>query len=87
MEKLLRKHLYGAKCVLIFLLFSFLVSPLFSSDKTDAVDMLFARWDRPDSPWAAIAIIKEGHILYEQGGIQGFLLGTGRVRNMKFIKK
>ncbi|MDF2630883.1 MAG: beta-lactamase family protein [Symbiobacteriaceae bacterium] len=32
-----------------------------------AVDALFAEWNRPDSPGAALAIIHEGQIVYQQG--------------------
>ena len=31
------------------------------------VDQLFARWDQPDVPGAAVAIVKEGKILYQKG--------------------
>jgi len=31
------------------------------------VDTLFARWDRPDSPGAAVAVIREGEVLYKKG--------------------
>jgi CubicO group peptidase (beta-lactamase class C family) len=49
------------------LLVAFLISPLLSTQKTEAVDKLFSKWDRPDSPGAAIAIIQEGRIIYERG--------------------
>lgn len=32
-----------------------------------AVDALFAEWNRPDSPGAALAIIHEGKVVYQQG--------------------
>lgn len=35
--------------------------------ETAAVDKLFAKWDRPDSPGAAIGIIKDGRIIYARG--------------------
>ena len=31
------------------------------------VDQLFARWDRPDSPGAALAVIRDGAIVYSRG--------------------
>lgn len=35
--------------------------------KTTLVDKLFAEWDSPSSPGAAIAVIKDGEIIYKQG--------------------
>jgi CubicO group peptidase (beta-lactamase class C family) len=34
---------------------------------TDAVDELFAAWNKPDSPGCALAIIQDGAIAYERG--------------------
>ena len=31
------------------------------------VDRLFAEWDRSDSPGAALAVIRDGEIIYKQG--------------------
>jgi len=31
------------------------------------VDQLFAEWDRSDSPGAALAVVKEGELIYERG--------------------
>ena len=31
------------------------------------VDQLFAEWDRSDSPGAALAVIRDGEIIYKQG--------------------
>src|ERR1700757_2906740 len=31
------------------------------------VDQLFAEWDRPTSPGCALAIMRDGHIIYERG--------------------
>lgn len=31
------------------------------------VDQLFAQWNRPDSPGCAVAVMKDGRILYERG--------------------
>jgi len=35
--------------------------------KAQAIDTLFEKWDKPDSPGAAVAVLKEGEILYKQG--------------------
>ena len=34
---------------------------------TDKVDDLFAAWDKPDSPGCALAVIKDGAIIYKRG--------------------
>ena len=34
---------------------------------TGKVDSLFAEWDKPDSPGGALAIIKDGSIIYKHG--------------------
>jgi len=34
---------------------------------TDKVDQLFAPWDKMTSPGAALAVIKDGKIIYERG--------------------
>ena len=31
------------------------------------VDQLFATWDKPESPGAAIAVIKDGVVVYKRG--------------------
>lgn len=31
------------------------------------VDQLFAQWDRPDSPGAAVVIVKDGKVVYQRG--------------------
>ncbi len=33
---------------------------------TAKVDQLFARWDKPDTPGCALAVIKEGQIVYKR---------------------
>ena len=33
----------------------------------DQVDVLFAEWDKPDSPGCALAIIQDGEIVYRRG--------------------
>ena len=34
---------------------------------TERVDRLFVAWDKPDSPGCALAVIKDGKIIYERG--------------------
>jgi CubicO group peptidase (beta-lactamase class C family) len=58
-------------CLIIFLLAT--VSPLLSfqaythTEATDKVDALFERWDRLDSPGAALGIFQDGRIVYARG--------------------
>ena len=35
--------------------------------RTEQVDKIFAVWDKPDSPGCALAIIKDGRIIYKRG--------------------
>ncbi len=50
---------------LLFLLTFFLTAS--ADEKADAVDKLFAPWDRLDTPGCALAVIKDGQIIYERG--------------------
>lgn len=50
----------------ILLLFSLLFSAI-ADEKADKVDKLFAKWDTRVSPGAALAIIKDGEIIYKRG--------------------
>ncbi|MDT7602362.1 MAG: hypothetical protein QOF61_359 [Acidobacteriota bacterium] len=34
---------------------------------TGKVDQLFAQWDKPDTPGCALAVVKDGRIIYERG--------------------
>jgi len=58
-------------CLVIFLLAT--VSPLLSfqaythTEATDKVDAFFERWDRVDSPGAALGIFQDGRIVYARG--------------------
>ena len=63
----MKKFLFGSKCIWIFLFFAFLLSPAAADEKTDKVDKLFAQWDKTVSPGAALAIIKDGKIIYKRG--------------------
>jgi len=46
-------------------------SPMFAADPSDdkvrAVDRLFERWDRSDSPGCSLGIIRDGRLIYEHG--------------------
>jgi len=51
------------------LLGSCLVAALFGAETSTAskVDQLFSVWERPDSPGAAVVIIKDGAVVYQHG--------------------
>jgi len=51
---------------LVIFLFVFLLS-LFADQKTNDVDKLFAQWDKTTTPGCALAIIKDGEIIYKRG--------------------
>jgi len=50
-----------------FLVTASLVSSLAADEKTDRVDKIFAPWDTTSTPGAALAVIKDGRIIYERG--------------------
>jgi CubicO group peptidase (beta-lactamase class C family) len=50
-----------------FLILISLVSSLAADEKTDKVDKVFAEWDNITTPGAALAVIKDGKIIYERG--------------------
>ena len=53
----------------VCVLATFTQSPTQTSPKSinDQVDALFAQWDKPDSPGCALAVIKDGEIIYKRG--------------------
>ncbi len=63
----MKKFLQESKLLWIFLLIAFLVSVVSADEKTDKVDKLFSKWDSTVSPGAALAIIKDGEIIYKRG--------------------
>lgn len=63
----MKKSLQESKLLWIFLFIAFLVSLVFADEKTDKVDKLFSKWDSTISPGAALAIIKDGKIIYKRG--------------------
>jgi CubicO group peptidase (beta-lactamase class C family) len=52
--------------ILVFLVL-LTVGTTFANDKTDKVDKIFAFWDKPVSPGCALAIVKDGEIIYKRG--------------------
>jgi hypothetical protein len=63
----MKKPLQESKLLWIFLFIAFLVSLVSADEKTDKVDKLFSKWDSTVSPGAALAIIKDGKIIYKRG--------------------
>ncbi len=55
------------KVIFSLILFLFFLSFLFADEKTDGVDKLFAQWDKTTTPGCALAIIKDGQIIYKRG--------------------
>src|SRR6185436_1924774 len=42
-------------------------SPMPDAQLTSKVDKLFANWDKPDSPGAALIVVKDGAVVYKRG--------------------
>jgi len=55
------------KVIFSLILFLFFLSFLIADEKTDGVDKLFAQWDKTMTPGCALAIIKDGQIIYKRG--------------------
>ncbi len=56
-----------SKWFLIFLTLVFLGRFLAADETTDKVDKIFAQWDTTTTPGAALAVIKDGQIIYKRG--------------------
>jgi CubicO group peptidase (beta-lactamase class C family) len=63
----MKKFSILSKLLWIFLFIAFFVSLATADEKTDGVDKLFSKWDSTVSPGAALAIIKDGKIIYKRG--------------------
>jgi len=62
MNKLFRlRTIFTAILLLIF------VSSAIADKKTDPVDKLFSQWDKKDTPGCALAVVKDGKIIYKKG--------------------
>lgn len=57
----------GLRTIFAALLILMMVSLAVSDEKTEKVDKLFAQWDKPNTPGCALAIVKDGKIVYKQG--------------------
>lgn len=63
----MKKFSVESRLVWIFFFIAFLISFAAADEKTAEVDKLFAKWDSTISPGAALAIIKDGEIIYTRG--------------------
>ncbi len=63
----MKKYFFGSKLLWVSLFIAFLISFTAADEKTAKVDKLFAKWDSTVSPGAALAIIKDGKIIYKRG--------------------
>lgn len=62
------KKLNLKKKIFLALIIAFIgLRPSYADDKTKEVDKLFAPWDKTTTPGAALAIIKDGEIIYKRG--------------------
>lgn len=62
------KKLNLKKKILFTLIIIFIaISQSYADERTKEVDKLFAPWDKTTSPGAALAIIKDGEIIYKRG--------------------
>jgi len=57
----------GSRTILMAICLLILVSVAFPDGRTNKVDKLFAPWGKPDTPGCAVAVIKDGKILYKRG--------------------
>jgi CubicO group peptidase (beta-lactamase class C family) len=55
-------HLLLAACIVCFA-----PAALAADPPPAAVDKIFATWDKPDTPGAALAVVRDGKIVYSRG--------------------
>jgi CubicO group peptidase (beta-lactamase class C family) len=71
------KNLIKSKILLGIVASLLFFSSVWSDDLGARVDGLFSRWDRENSPGCALAVVKDGHIVYERGyGMANLELGV-----------
>ena len=63
----MKKSLFKSRLLWGLIFVAFVLSSAIADEKTDKVDKLFAKWDSTISPGAALAIIKDGEIIYKRG--------------------
>jgi CubicO group peptidase (beta-lactamase class C family) len=55
------------RTILTAILVLIFVSSAIADNKTDAVDKLLSQWDKRDTPGCALAVVKDGKIIYKKG--------------------
>jgi CubicO group peptidase (beta-lactamase class C family) len=55
------------RTILTALLVLIFISTAVADNKTDAVDKLLSQWDKKDTPGCALAVIKDGKVIYKKG--------------------
>ncbi len=63
----MKKSAVMTKLAALAVLLACIAAPGFSDDKTEKVDKLFAPWSKTTSPGAALAIIKDGRVIFKHG--------------------
>jgi len=63
----MKKFLFTSMLIMIFISTTLLMSLSAGDEKTDKVDKLFTKWGSTVSPGAALAVIKDGKIIYKRG--------------------
>jgi len=61
------KKLLKFNTTFISILFLIFLSLTFADERADRVDKLFNQWDKVDTPGCALAVIKDGKIIYKRG--------------------
>ena len=56
-----------SKALFIVLFLLIFIPAALADKKKDEVDRLFSQWDKPDTPGCALAIIRDGKMIYERG--------------------
>jgi CubicO group peptidase (beta-lactamase class C family) len=70
-------YLAKQKLLTLLIIFFFLITSAVAFDLGTEVDSLFSRWDTNDSPGCALAVVKDGNIVYKKGyGIANLELGV-----------
>jgi CubicO group peptidase (beta-lactamase class C family) len=60
-------RLIRLRTILTAILLLIFVSSAIADKKTDAVDKLFSQWNKKDTPGCALAVVKDGEIIYKHG--------------------
>jgi CubicO group peptidase (beta-lactamase class C family) len=71
------REIVKQKILVGIVVFLFIISSAWSADLASQIDQLFGRWNRRDSPGCALAVVKDGKIVYKKGyGMANLELGV-----------